>query len=141
MDSPRIPRNPSEFRNSGSFLRIPLDSPGIPQNSGILVYSCGFPWNSCPFLWIPPDSCPFLWIPAGISGGMKSIVNVCRYSFQHSKALKTLTTMMWTGRLFALTFPFIYVRSSLFTIIRQITSQPNHKSFHQCRHINGGRTL
>jgi len=90
-DSPGFPWIPSEFRF------IPADSPGIPQNSGIPVHSCGFPWIPLDSLRIPEDSCPFLRIPAGISGGMKSIVNVCRYSFQHSKALKTLTTTMWTG--------------------------------------------
>ena len=71
-------------------------------------------------------------------GHWRPTVNVYRYSFQHSEALKILTTTTWTGRLFVLTSLFLYVEFNLFM---HIMPQSIHQSFHQRRRFNGGRTL
>jgi hypothetical protein len=112
------------------FLVSTTMSKYAPQHGTVLSYRVALSWffedSSRPL----PSTSPLVhWRP---------IANVYRYSFQHSEALKTLTTMMWTGQLFVLTSPFSYVEFNLFA---RIMPRPNHQSFHQRRHFNGGRML
>jgi hypothetical protein len=85
-----------------------------PWHGTVLSYRAVLSWFFKDSSHPPPSTSPL--------GHWRPIANVYRYSFQHSEALKTLTTTTWTGQLFILTSPFSYVEFNLFA---HIIPRPN----------------